>query len=284
MESSRRTRTSRSAALAGALGLVLGLAACSSSSGDDDDAAPRPAVTLGAASPYEHAVLADRPTALWPLRDADGLRPRDQVAALGGSKRPAAVVGGTISGTSSPAGARGALFLRGGRIVTPVREGLTSADAFTVEVGLRADACTSAWGRVLGTTDLTEAGREGMEVLHFPAQFQQNPCRVAVEFWHAGSYLGGCHPSEVPAIGRWFHLAVVYRDQVVSCYRDGVLVERGRLSGPTFEQPGPLGIGGSGSGFQGPLDGMSLSEVALYDRALSATQVARHAALLSTPG
>ena len=265
--------------------LLLGLSACSGS--HRAAAPPRPAASLGTASPYEQAVLDDRAADLWTLRDADGLQPRDQVAAMGAAARPATVVGGAISGTTSPAGARGALFLRGGRIVTPVRTGLTSADAFTLELQMRADACTSAWGRVAGTSALTAAGREGVEVLYFPAQFRRSPCRVGVEFWHAGSYLGGCHPGDVPTIGAWTHFALVYDRGGVSCFRNGRRVEAGRLVSPrggqaVFGQPGPLGIGGSGSGFQGPLDGMSLSEVALYRSALTPAQVAAHARLIST--
>lgn len=280
----------RGAAAAGAVGLVL--SACSGSP-DAAPQPPRPATSLAAASPYEQAVLDDRVDTLWTLRDADGLQARDQVAALGSSPRPATVVGGTISGTTSPTGARGALFLRGGRLVTPVRSGLASGDAFTVELGMRADACTSAWGRVLGTTDLAQTGREGFEVLYFPEQFAKSPCRVGVEFWHQGTYLGGCHPREVPPIGRWTHFAVVYSAGQVSCFRDGALVEHEALklpksaassTGPVvFAQPGPLGIGGTGSGWQGPLDGMSLAEVGLYRTALPAAKVAAHAKLLDPP-
>lgn len=260
--------------------LALGLTGCSSNGGPP----PRRASDLGRALPYEAAVLSDGATALWPLRDADGLRPRDQVAELSAARRSGTVVGGDISGTTSPAGARGALFLRGGRIVTPITDALTDAKAFTLELAVRVDACTTAWGRVLGTSALTESGREGVEVLHFPSQFQLNPCRLAVEFWHRGKHLGGCHPAGVPAVGRWVHLAVVYAGRTVTCYEDGRLIGRQRLFDPAvFDQPGPLGIGGSGSGFQGPLDGVSLSEVAFYDRPLTHQQVQAHAGLLRPP-
>lgn len=257
--------------------LALALTACSSNSGDQRRSAP----DLGQASPYEAAVLADGAKALWPLRDADGLRERDEVAELSAERRTAVVVGGAINGTTSPAGARGALFLRGGRIVTPVTEGLADTDSFTLEMAVRADACTTAWGRVLGTSALTEDGREGVEVLHFPSQFQLNPCRLAVEFWHRGQHLGGCHPPAMPTLGRWVHLAVVYSGRTVTCYQDGRVSGRQVLFAPAvFSQPAPLGIGGSGSGFQGPLDGVSLSEVAFYDRALTLQQVREHVSLL----
>ncbi len=268
----RRTPAALTAVL-----LAAALASCSHSS----DSRPRKAAALGAPLPYEAAVLADGPTGLWPLRDADGLNARDEVADLAPTGRAANVIGGTISGTSSPGGARGALFLRGGRIVTGVDSGIESTVPWSLEMTLRADACTTAWGRVGGTTALTESGREGLDVLHFPSQFQLSPCRLGVELWHRGAYVAGCHPPGVPAIGRWLHLAVTYAGRRLTCYEDGHQVGTQLLAASAvYSQPGPLGIGGSGSGFQGPLDGMSISEVAYYDHALSAAQVRAHAALV----
>jgi hypothetical protein len=270
----------RATGIAAAVALALVAAGCS----EDRVAAPRPPTDLGAASTYEAQVIADGAAALWPLRDADGLRARDEVADLGPRETNGSVVGGTITGTTSPDGSRGAQFLRSGRIVTPVTTGLTSRDAFTLELGLRADECSNAWGRVLGTTALVKDQREGLELLHFPSQFQVSPCRFGVEFWHAGAYLGGCHPPKIPTPGRWVHWAIVYAGGTVTCYQDGRVSGRERLRAPAaFAQPGPLGLGGSGSGFQGPLDGASLSQVALYPVALTAAQVNRHAALFAQP-
>jgi hypothetical protein len=72
----------------------------------------------------------------------------------------------------------------------------------------------------------------------------------------------------------------VYAKGRVTCYENGTLVQSTLLAAPrVFQQLGPLGIGGSGSGFQGPLDGASLSEVALYRRALTPAEVRKHASL-----
>lgn len=267
----------RAPAVLTAVVLALTLASCSHSSNDK----PRTSPSLGAPLPYEAAVLADGPSGLWPLRDADGLNARDEVANLAPTGSVANVVGGTISGTSSPGGARGAVFVRGGRIVTGVTSGIESTAPWSLEMTLRADACTSAWGRVVGTTAQTETGREGLDVLHFPAQFQLSPCRLGVELWHRGAYLAGCHPAGVPALGRWLHLAITYSGRRLTCYENGYQVGTQLLAvAAAYAQPGPLGIGGSGSGFQGPLDGMSISEVAYYDHALSVAQVRAHASLV----
>lgn len=264
------------ALMAAALSLALSLAACS---GDSQGGPTRPARPLVAGSPYEQAVLRSGAAALWSLRDASHLSARDEVADLASGKVAATVVGGTIAQTAGPGGVAGRFF-RSGRLVTPVNTGLASTDAFSIELDLRADACVAAWGRVLGTTSLVQGGREGFEFLHFPKQFKINPCRFGVEFWHQGKHLGGCHPKPAPVVGVWAHWAVVYAAGRVTCYVGGTKVESTLLTSPrVFEQPGPLGIGGSGSGFQGPLDGASLGEVAFYRRALTAAEVKQHALL-----
>lgn len=264
--------------------LVLAVAAAGCSSGSKKPTAnsphqPLPVTTTS--SPYEVAVLADGARALFTLRDADGLEPGDQVSDLGPTKRSARVIGGPVSGTPSPMGSRAALFLRGGRIATPLSSGLAGTDTFSLELLLRADACTSAWGRVLGTSSYGTKGREGLEVLHYPVQFTQSSCRLGVEFWHLNKLQAGCFPTAAPEIGRWTHLAIVYGAKKVTCYRNGSVIGSQAITAVApFTQPGPLGLGGSGSGYQGPADGVSLSEVAVYARELTVAQVRSHVRLL----
>jgi hypothetical protein len=261
-----------------ALGLCLALAATGCSSGKKKREQPAP--PLSVASPYEKAVLDAGATALWTFRDASALSSQDEVADLAGGGSAGTVIGGTIAQTTGPEGTVAARFLRSGRVVTPVTSGLSSADAFSIELDLRADACVSAWGRVLGTTSLPRSGREGFELLHFPKQFSISPCRFGAELWHLDKYVGGCHPKTAPVTDVWAHWAIVYASGRLSCYQDGRLFESSRLTPPrVFRQLGPLGIGGSGSGFQGPLDGASVGEVAFYRRALTAADVAQHARL-----
>lgn len=263
------------AALVLGLSVVLAVTACS---GHKKQRTPAKSLTPTAG--YEKAVVADGATALWSFRDATGLSARDEVADLTAARSAGTVIGGTIAPTTGPEGRTAARFLRSGRVVTPITSGLASSDTFSIELDLRADTCVSAWGRVLGTTSLPSSGREGFELLHFPKQFPVSPCRFGVEFWHLNHYVGGCHPKSPPVAGTWAHWAVVYTPGRVSCYTDGVLFGTGVLGGSkVFRQLGPLGLGGSGSGFQGPLDGASLGEVAFYRRALSRAEVVRHAQL-----
>lgn len=245
--------------------------------------AVRPAQPLTATGAYEQAVVDDGAAALWSFRDATDLASQDEVADLTTSKSSAVVVGGTIAPTRSPSGVVAAQFLRSGRVVTPVASGLAGSNAFSIELDLRHDRCVDAWGRVLGTSSLPKSGREGFELLHYPRLFSQSACRFGVEFWHLNRYLGGCSPQQRPAVGVWDHWAVVYAAGRVTCYLNGVRFASEVLRAPrTFSQLGPLGIGGSGSGFQGPLDGASIAEVALYRRALDPTEVVQHAALART--
>lgn len=273
----RRARRRRAPALV-LLAVALLLAGCSGK-----DPAVRPAQPLTATGAYERAVVTDGAAALWSFRDATDLSAQDEVADLTSSKSAAVVVGGTIAPTHSPSGAVAAQFLRSGRVVTPVASGLAGGNAFSIELDLRHDRCVDAWGRVLGTSSLPKSGREGFELLHYPRLFPQSACRFGVEFWHLNRYLGGCSPPQRPAVGVWDHWTVVYAPGRVTCYLNGVRFATNRLREPrTFSQLGPLGIGGSGSGFQGPLDGASIAEVALYRRALNPTEVVQHAALART--
>jgi hypothetical protein len=281
----------RRALVAAGVCLVLVVYGCSGKGKSPSHPSPQ---ALTATSPYEQAVLDSGATALWSFRDATGLSARDEIADLttgqSGGQGAGTVIGGTIALTTGPEGTTAARFLRSGRVVTPVTSGLSSSTPFSIELDLRADLCVSAWGRVLGTTSLPTTGREGFELLHFPKQFKVSPCRFGVEFWHLNHYVGGCHPKAAPVVGAWTHWAIVYASGRVACYANGALIESSALTGTkVFRQLGPLGLGGSGSGFQGPLDGASIGEVAFYRRALSAAEVRQHANLstlrsTATPG
>lgn len=229
-------------------------------------------------------MLADGATAVWGLRSTTALQTKDTVPNLAPGSKAATVVDGAIATTTGPDGTGALRFAGGGRIVTALTTGLASTDSFTLEVAVRADDCVGTWGRVIGDTSYPTTGREGFEILHFPSQFAANPCRFGAELWNHNSYVGGCHPTSAPVVGRWSQLAVTYRPGVLSCYLDGHLFDTSHLpAGSVFTQPGPLGIGGSASGYQGTLDGASISDVAYYPTAIPAAQVANHNRLLRLP-
>lgn len=267
-----------------AFAAVALLAGCTGgSSGAAPSTGPsRPAVTVTpTTSAYQQDALRDGASLYAPGAGTGDLHPGDALTDLAGQGR-AKVVGGTVTRTSGPDGPA-LQFTRSGRVVTSVTSGLASSNAFTLEVDLRPDLCVSAWGRVLGTTTFTEQGREGVELLHFPKQFAQSPCTFGVEFWHRGDYLGGCYPRTRPPQGVWQRWALTYDGGVARCYLDGRPFGTVDVAPKAFGQLAPLGIGGSGSGYQGPLDGASIGDVALYRRALTAAEVLRHSAPAPAP-
>jgi hypothetical protein len=70
----------------------------------------------------------------------------------------------------------------------------------------------------------------------------------------------------------WTHLAVTYDGSVLALYRDGALVTTTLVSGPLATSSGPLKIGGNSVWLE-PFAGQ-IDDVRIYDRALSASQIA----------
>ena len=249
--------------------VTLSLASCSTSHRAPPAAFGAPTPT---ASPTPGPPYAGPGTWTFP---STGLVAGDHLQGGEAAVMPPVVVDGSIAATAGPGGSTAGQFSRSGRIVTAVTRGLGSNDSFTLELQLRADDCARTWGRVLGTTALTASGREGVELLHYPQTARFGACHFGVEVWHAGAFLGGCSPSARPTVGRWTRWDVVYSRGRLSCYLDGRRFSRTLLSAPrVFGQPGPLGIGGSGSGFQGPLAGGSVGTVTYRHTAATPAQVA----------
>jgi glucose/arabinose dehydrogenase len=81
---------------------------------------------------------------------------------------------------------------------------------------------------------------------------------------------------------RWSHLAMTWDGSVVRVYRDGEQIARHALAGSAPVSDGPLRIGGNAiwpEFFKGDID-----EVRVYDRALSASEIARDRVAAITPG
>ena len=92
------------------------------------------------------------------------------------------------------------------------------------------------------------------------------------------------HALRAPALPlrRWSHLAMTWDGSVMRVYRDGVQVASHALSGAAPVSDGPLRIGGNAiwpEFFKGDID-----EVRVYDRSLSAAEIARDRDTRVTPG
>jgi hypothetical protein len=251
----------------------------------DASSAPEPARSLIAAPAavlggYERRVLADGAAALWPL----GSTNTGGSGALGSSASqadlqgtiPATTKGPRLSGTEHTA-----LAFRGtGRFVTALTAGLTAADAWTVEMWVRADGCSTTFERLAATSSLDSAGREGLDLLHYPAS-SPAACGYGAEVWDKGVFLGGCATRGKQVAHRWQLLAFSYSARTLSCFVGGTLVGVGHLRSLAVPPSTALGLGGAGNGYDAGLSTASLAEVAFYPRALSSKDLLPHARLLS---
>ena len=263
--------------------LALAVTGCSTSVEPRTSARPTPSaaaaspVATPAADGYADAVLADRPLGLWPLADASEARPGQAVEDRSPRVGDATLVEGRVGRTTGPLGAHAAAFNGTGRLVTPLVDVLRSGRPFTIELFFRPDDCTRHWTQVVGTAAYTAAGRQGVNVLHYPRFFPAG-CHLAVEFWRDDRYTGGCGLPAVTRTGSWVHFAVTYDGRTARCYLDARPVSVSKVAGFGSDPTAPFGIGGAGSGYAGTLDSGSLAHVAVYDRALAPSQLRRHVA------
>nr|WP_161501480.1 right-handed parallel beta-helix repeat-containing protein [Rhodopirellula sp. SM50] len=78
----------------------------------------------------------------------------------------------------------------------------------------------------------------------------------------------------LPASGGWIHVAATYDGSVLRLYIDGEYVHGRTLNGDLRDSTYPLRVGANRSGSERWTDGVD--EVAFYDRALSADEIAAH--------
>jgi hypothetical protein len=264
--------------------LVAGCSSGGSASQRGPSAAPSVDVPADARStPYERAVLADRPVGYWPLNAPTTSRD-PQFPDASGHVAQAVVLGDVPEPTRGPdlagVAVRGQLFRAHTALVTPLQPAYTTTTALTMEVWLRPDAgCPERWQHVLGTGTSSDGqgdDRDGIEVLHYPAD-RPGRCGVGFEVWSEGTFRGGCATPQPIRKGEWTHFAVTYAGGTARCFADGTLVNTGSVGAFTNQAAIPLRIGGSGTGYGGPLVDVALAQVAIYDRALTPQQLARHA-------
>jgi hypothetical protein len=229
-------------------------------------------------TPLQTQQLKDRASHVWTLDRPGSTTLVDLLPAT----YPTRLVGKPPFLTTGPGGSSAARFQGSGRYVTPVPAAeVGPGRAFSIEFAFRSDDCTHHWSHVLGTGVLTSGGRQGLNVLHYPAAFS-TPCRMAFEFWKNGAYKGGCSTPNPLADGRWELYAMTFDGTVATCWNNGRKVGSSTPGDWTSPLGQDFGIGGAPAGYGGSLDSGSLADVALYRSALTPAQVALHARLLPT--
>jgi hypothetical protein len=222
-----------------------------------------PPVVSATEDAYYAAVLRSGPLAYWPLDDAPGtVTARD---AMGGAG--AAVMGGAVFGASNPWSApRAATFDGTGVMVESVAR--TRPGPFTIEV----------WGRIA-------SGDTHAAVVEFNASNVAAPSgtRTPTLAVDTGAYfLYSFNSSGLPQAlyepptahdGDWHHIVATFDGGALALYRDGT--RRATV--------GPAASGWNGPAYwrigNGVVDGFftgDLCHVAVYGRALSASEVTQH--------
>jgi hypothetical protein len=217
------------------------------------------------ASPYTDAVGGSAPWGWWRLGEASGPTVADQVGLTPGtwSGTVSYGLGGALDGDADTA-----ISIAGGSGLS-LGTGFSPAAAFTIEAWVNLNSRTST--RYLLSKGSSSAGFHLLTVSAVPN------LRIST----TGGTFTVTSPTALPT-GTWHHLAGTYDGAVMTLYVDGAAVASRALTGTVRASALPLTGGrysSGGSGLNGRLD-----ELAVYDRALSALEIAGHAAAAMSAG
>ena len=248
----------------------------------------------GGGGSYDAAVLADNPVGYWPLADGSN---------LADSSKPAAFPAGTPSATVLPSGEPAVVFdgaSEYAEIADDDAYSVTSTGQLTIEAWIRPDVVNFPHTEYSSDGDIVyplvkgeNYGSSGDQeyVLRMYNQASSRPNRISGYLFNPDGGLGaGSYVQETITPGEWMHIAVVF-DTVnlggdgwgtVRIYKDGVLKDTDSLGDPYYITPenkgAPIHLGArpGHSFFQG-----AMGKVAVYDQALSSTQIAAHTDAMS---
>ena len=231
------------------------------------------------AEAYERAVLSSKPMAYWRMSEVAGDVLKD---ASGNARSAACEAGVEFSPPTGPMPANPAAVFWGGRISAAIDH---LPDAYSVELWVRNDLPPTArpitayfFSRGVDGPQGTAGGDNlGIGGTHH----SENQGKL---FFFNGTkcdqVLSGRTALEP---GTWHHVVLVRQGQSISVYLDGgrdpEICGQAEIGYPAG--CGQLFFGGRNDGFA-PLDG-KLDEVSVYDRALSADEIAAHYAASQPP-
>ena len=217
---------------------------------------------------YHLVVLADSPVAYWQLNDTAGSVLDSGPNALHGA------IQGTVGRTGTPLRKMGGsfVFTRAGRVTVPHNALLNigAGAAWSVEYWVRAGACP-VWASIVSKlTDPTSGSCEYRNTRHDNANIFGD--------WE---YTGGPNNYGIlvaaAASDTNYHVVYVRDTDTARLYMNGILVASKAVGGyATRLGTRPLEIGGNADWPESYDFGGQISDVALYNYALSAAQVTSH--------
>ena len=204
--------------------------------------------------PYVEAVLADAPTAFWPLSESGGTTAND----LCGSN-PGTYLGGVIFNQPGIGDGQSAVALDGstGYVSVPNAASLHFPNSFTLEGWINVASADMTLEQAIIWKDLAEYGME-MYRVHIDLQ-------IGVTWFQGGAPLGG----------QWNHCVVTYDGTYGRVYLNSELVAGPTAMAPSVPASGILTLGREGLTSSLYLKGR-LAKCAIYDHALTPARVLAH--------
>jgi len=218
---------------------------------------PAPVTRALAQSPYAQAVIADSPISYWRLNETSGATAVDQM-----SRNNGGISGGVTLNQPGPISDGGAMAFDGGSGYIYMGQPASLSPA---------NVSLEAW---FSTTTL-----QYDDILR-NRTFGYNLGTRADGSVGSGAYAAGCTGPSFTAPtgyndGAWHYVVFTYDGSVETLYFDGSQVTSTPLSGNICYGEGAFAIGRDGDSSGYYWNGL-ISEVAVYDHALTTTQVADH--------
>ncbi|MEV1329485.1 LamG domain-containing protein [Micromonospora costi] len=213
---------------------------------------------------YAAEVLADKPVGYWRLGERSGTSAED---ASGSGNRGAYTDAVTLGRPGALTGDPDtAAELTGGHVAIPDSASLSVDGSFTLEAWVNLNDVCGQYG-VVEKYDAPAYNGYALRVL--PGG------RVSALTLGAAGQLASVEGQTVVTPDTWHHLAAVYDGSTISVYVDGRLDGSAATTVNPTDGAGSLKLGARGDDAGTRLAGM-LDEVAVYDHALSAAEVAQH--------
>lgn len=216
-----------------------------------------------AAADYRSTILADSPVAYWRLGEASGSTASDEVGSSDGTYGGDVTLGvtGALSGDSNTSISLAGSSTQYDGVTVSSLATASYSSGITIELWVYWDSSTSA-----GMPIEAREGTDGNDRIFFDA-------RSGTPHWDF-NIAGTWYTAVGAGIQDGWHLYAFTHDGTnAKTYRDGVLQNTQSASAATFA-PTSMGIGQDGNGFNVFTGG--IDEVAIYNTALSATELLAH--------